>query len=665
MVLELLQTNQLSFAADEWVNLSDDAAAREFLETLDAYLERPEEWLQTCARQLLRPEHASSERFVGRILALLDEARPGEILVRELRRLGDELIELTRIPKAESRAEVLRQLEKVKPHLEALDTDTIAPVGLIQVELPRVVEQLSGMTSVGTEPRLTVSPAVRTLFPVDRSEEVEIPVLIRNHEDASPARDVTITLQAPDGVGDWQPAIERDTQHLGTLGPGVSAYARFSLDLKPDIADHYTEWQLPLITRTGDRVQRTHFRITLRPESRQSTANPYTTGRAVRGEHFVGRTREIEAVVGAVSGQGASNPVLVYGIRRIGKTSILLKTQDHPEVARRFYVVYLSAEDRPDSDTSSEFLSVLCDKIRHSLPAEIQTQIRYQRRDFDDDPFHAFEVFMTGFHAAAPKKRLLLLLDEIDRFFGLIDESRRRSQQCGRALRPNEAFLPEILGALRKAIMEHDGLNVVFAGLPASFKRLQYQERFHGLLKLVEVRQFTEQDADDVVSAGKLVFTLTPDARDRLLDASGYQPYLLQVLCNQIFARMKSEGRDIATLPDVDSVIREKILPAEAYFSDYMSLVTSEGRPVLRALAGAVRGLRTRRYASLLEVTEKLRADGHPLDETTTQAILDSFTALGGEGGTDRPLVVRNPSNTRQYRPVIGLLGEFLLRGGN
>jgi hypothetical protein len=143
------------------------------------------------------------------------------------------------------------------------------------------------------------------------------------------------------------------------------------------------------------------------------------------------------------------------------------------------------------------------------------------------------------------------------------------------------------------------------------------------------------------------------------------QPYLLQVLCNEIFARMKSEGRDIATLPDVDSVIRERILPAEAYFSDYMSLVTSDGRPVLRALAGAVRGLRTRRYASLLEVTEKLRADGHPLGEAATQALLDSFTVLGGEGATERPLVVRNPSNTRQYRLVIGLVGEFLLRSGN
>jgi len=271
MLFEIVQTNQLSIAADEWVNLTDEAAASKFLETLNALLDRPEEWLQACARQLLRPEHAtaSSDRFATRIIALLDAANPTETLTRELRRLGEELFELSRTPKAEARAEVLRQLEKVNPLLEALDTDTIAPIGLIQVELPRVVEQLGGMTSLGTEPRLTVSAAVRTLFPVDRSEEVEIPIQIRNQEDAAPARDVTITLQAPDGAGDWQPRIETDTQHLGLLGPGVSAYARFIIDLKPDVATHFTEWQLPIISRTGDGQGRAFRRAHTRNRSRR------------------------------------------------------------------------------------------------------------------------------------------------------------------------------------------------------------------------------------------------------------------------------------------------------------------------------------------------------------------------------------------------------------
>ena len=299
----------------------------------------------------------------------------------------------------------------------------------------------------------------------------------------------------PEGVGEWEPEIEKDTEHIGSLGPGDSVYARFVVNVKPDVAMQFTEWRLGVESRIGTQVQRTNWRLILRPESRESIDNPYTTGRAVRGEHFVGRTREVDSVVSAVAGKGPPNPVLVYGIRRIGKTSILLRMQDQPEVSGQYCIVYFSSEDRPDTDTSSEFLLAICDKIRRQLPQGLEKAIPYQRREFELDPFHAFEAFMTGWYQVAPKKRLLLLLDEIDRLFALIDGSRRKALDADRPLRPNEAFLPEVLGALRKAIMEHDGFNVIFAGLPGAFKRLHYQERFHGLMKLVEVQGRTSSSS--------------------------------------------------------------------------------------------------------------------------------------------------------------------------
>ena len=256
----------------------------------------------------------------------------------------------------------------------------------------------------------------------------------------------------------------------------------------------------PVQIKLREKVHRSVHRIPIRPTSRDSYESPYQPGVAVTGQHFIGRQKELKAVLGSITGTGGLRPVLVHGIRRIGKSSILKRTKDDADVRRSYFPVYWSPEDRSLTDNSVDFLRVLTEKIRTSLPEEVRQRDEFHRQDFRDDPFAGFERFMLSFNSLRLGKRILLLLDEVDKVYAIIEAGRARAQS-GSTPRPQEAVLPEVFGALRKCMMEHQCLNVVFAGLPVSLRKISYEDRLFGLLDSVPVGPFTEEDANAVIDA--------------------------------------------------------------------------------------------------------------------------------------------------------------------
>jgi hypothetical protein len=556
--------------------------------------------------------------------------------------------------------ELARLAADLRVGLERLPLDSPAPVSLIMEDLPNLLEAAARVPT--GEAHVTVKPLVGALYPTDRYEEVELPVRITNQEGAAPASDVTVTLGEAEGDPEWRPILERKGPiAIPELASGETREVRFCISMRPEIGIHVTELSFPVQIKLREKVHRSVHRIPIRPTSRDSYESPYQPGVAVTGQHFIGRQKELKAVLGSITGTGGLRPVLVHGIRRIGKSSILKRTKDHDEVRRSYFPVYWSPEDRSLTDNSCDFLIVLTEKIRSSLPPEVRQRVEFHRPDFREDPFAGFERFMLSFNSLHLGKRILLLLDEVDKVYAIIEAGRARAQS-GSTPRPQEAVLPEVFGALRKCMMEHQCLNVVFAGLPVSLRKISYEDRLFGLLDSVPVGPFTEDEANAVMDAGKQVLAeVVPEARRRLYELSGLQPYLLQVICQQLFVRMKHQGRDVVTLGDVESVLYENVLPNESIFSDYRPLMTPGVEPLLRALAAAVRDQRTRRYATVRAIAEKLASHGDSRSETETQAALDALVSPDtGVSSFDRPLVMRSQDN--RYRLVIGLIGEYLLK---
>jgi tetratricopeptide (TPR) repeat protein len=152
-----------------------------------------------------------------------------------------------------------------------------------------------------------------------------------------------------------------------------------------------------------------------REELRRRRFNPYVAGAPVIEEGmFFGRRELIDRILQTIH----NNSLLIYGERRIGKTSIQhqLKKQlsELDDPIYDFYPVYVDLQGTPES----EFFRTIADDIFEQLQPVLGELRRggevtddYSYRDFVHDVREILKVLDTH---SSRKVRLVLLIDEVD-----------------------------------------------------------------------------------------------------------------------------------------------------------------------------------------------------------------------------------------------------------
>jgi hypothetical protein len=636
-----------------------------FLDLVRPHFGQHRELLRACASSVLKPHRVVGDpEFVAvRVRALLATEEPPQALVTALEQIVQELAGFGKGRlSARSRELLLKQIDIIERELDRLPRSSFAPVDEIKEQLPPLLRNIVQGAEPQLAPRLSLQPLLKAFFPEERYDEVLVPVVVTNAENGAAAADLSLQLSIAEGGPEVffedGSVLERA---VGALGPGESTLVGFPLNLSEDLATRRTECRFRAVLLAGRKaVLDETFSVAVRPgNARGSRPSPYTIGEVVTGEHFIGREREVAMVRDSLVGGSRDRTPIVVGIRRIGKTSLLKKVMEDPEVVRAYSPIYLSVEDRPDSDTTVAFLTYLCERIRDHLPQEHQQRVHFHRKELSAEPYLAFERFTQSLTALGMKKRILLVIDEFDRLLDLARATEERQRQEGRPLPPQESFQSQVFGALRKALLHCDALRMIFAGLPALLDSTRYQDRLFGLLLPVQVKHFSENDASKVVDASAEAFQTSRAAREEIFRATGLQPYLLQVVCHHLFARMVDSGRDQATPLDVADVIEVDIVTKESYFSDYLSMVGTH-QTLLRAVALAQRepAKRGRRFVGVKEIARELERLGYEWSSEEVQKTLDELRK------SERPLVKRSPNRTDQYQLVIGMLGDRLIRKG-
>jgi AAA ATPase domain len=552
------------------------------------------------------------------------------------------------------------RVRAVLAHVESLAEGLggIAPLPQLRDGLPRLLEEMG--TAAG-EPRrheLSVDILVDSLYPGERLRECAIPLLLRNPPDGAPVQDARLRLSLGPNSRTEKIRFQDHDEIIGTLLPGDDAQRWCYVDFDARLTQDKAEVALSLEWSVGERAGRTQKTVGIRPGTRASEKSPYNTGGSVTGGAFVGRDKQLAQIHRALAGSDEPQQVLIYGIRRIGKTSLLKKVIADPRIVMRFYVVEWDSQDLPDSATTDEVAIHLCNQVIKALPRASRGYLDFSRERMREDPYAELERFFDAVRNGAPTKQLLIAIDEFDRLMELADISERNAAREARLLGPSEMFQKRFFGALRKEVMKEHGVTLVVAGLPRLLHGQSYDERLFGLFKPVAVGRLTEPEAEQIISSSRVLEKMHPLARDRIHEATGLQPYLLQVLCDQLFSRMVESGRDLVTRGDVDAVIDETMLPNESYFSDYVSLIRGD-EEVLWALAKATPG---RRFAAPSEVAVALRSRGINAESAQVVEVLERYRSDGSDSD-ERPIIESPLGGKRdRYRFVIGLLKDHLIR---
>jgi len=339
--------------------------------------------------------------------------------------------------------------------------------------------------------------------------------------------------------------------------------------------------------------------------------NPYYhRGPINEPRHFYGRAKELRTAFNFLkNGQSVS----IVGIRRIGKTSLLLQLAN-PDVAQKYGLdlqrrlfVYLDCNELTSQNRAGAY--------RRLLQA-VQERLAERGQNMELGPAEIDQVTFAE-HIRTLKRQgwqVIFLLDEFE--------------QLGN----NEHLDLDFFGMLRSQIVPPKGVVYVTAsGRP--LKEITYKGRadtspFFNVFHSMHLGGFTQTDAHQLISepATQAGFPFASKTVDRLYSLSGGHPLAIQIACFHAFELNQEKG--ILDQADYTLLTEQTLTDMEAHLQLYWDNLTGTERALLKDL---------------------VTGDLPPKDDKTSQRTL---RALRNKG------LLRQAGRT--YRPFGKILTHFL-----
>ena len=379
-----------------------------------------------------------------------------------------------------------------------------------------------------------------------------------------------LTPLATHSLGDIAPARRSRLEYR--IRAKESSLATLALNLNYSYRDHLDQ----------QRVLQETLRLEVR-RPRESGIKPkgnrYEVGRPVYGSgNFFGRHDETERVLNHLV-KGSTQPILLRGPRRIGKTSLLrqikLVLEDRQELQRRrlyseletqlgsIHPVFVSLQSisRSSQNYVAHFLQTIVEEICVALRVEGDEQqiSKSFERSF---PTRAFMKQINRVFTQRPNERLLVLIDEWDEVY------REEYSELGRNLR----FL----------MQEEQRVSWVFSSTwTLSKEGGQYGSPFFNTLFTIELTQMDWPSAVQLVNVPSQAMGVTwhGEAVVAALEQTGRRPYLIQLLCSKIVDYLIEKSTSVVDTDTVAIVVNQIITQAHATAQYFGSLWNDEDVP--------------------------------------------------------------------------------------
>lgn len=242
--------------------------------------------------------------------------------------------------------------------------------------------------------------------------------------------------------------------------------------------------------------------------------NPYIAGNPISGGNgFFGRSDILREVM-QVLRHPQHNAIVLYGQRRIGKTSVLYQLEQQLATTQEFTPVYFDLQDKADKPLS-QVLAELAQKIAHVVGlAAPDTTL------FDAEGEYFRQQFLPQ---AAAQRELVLLFDEFD----VLDSPQQN--QAG------QAFFPY----LRRWMADIKRVHFVFViGRRPEDLSTNTIATFKGV-RATRVSRLSPENAAKVVRQSEQNGSLdwSPEAVEQVWAWAQGHPYFTQLLCSVVWEK--------------------------------------------------------------------------------------------------------------------------------
>lgn len=265
--------------------------------------------------------------------------------------------------------------------------------------------------------------------------------------------------------------------------------------------------------------------------------NPYIAGAPVLNDNmFYGRKSLLRQILNTIH----NNSIMIFGERRIGKTSFLHQLNSLLPIIEDPYFEFIPALIDLQGVTEEHFFSTIDQEISRSL--ETKDIVR------DPTPEHLNARLFTqrlreGIRALKTKcekdPKLVLLLDEVD----VMNEFSEKTNQ-------------QLRSVFMKSFAKH--LVAVMAGIHINTTWKSQGSPWYNFFEQIELKPFSKNLATDLITLPvKGVYQFNKEAQELIIKLSMGKPYLIQKLCVNLIAHVLNENRRKVTTKDVQYVYKE------------------------------------------------------------------------------------------------------------
>lgn len=269
--------------------------------------------------------------------------------------------------------------------------------------------------------------------------------------------------------------------------------------------------------------------------------NPYIAGSPVlKGDMFYGRDALVNRIVGLVH----KNSLMIYGERRIGKTSLLYQIKNRlAEMSSDqylFYPAYVDLQGVREDDLFHQIMAELLLGYPY-LADELELEFRddnvgYRSRQFSKDIKKIIECLQN---TEARHVVVVLLMDEVD----VINEFSEKTNQ-------------KLRGIFMKEFAEH--LSCVMAGIHLKKEWESSGSPWYNFFEEIPMTNFSEQSARELIlQPVQGIFEYDKDAVNLILNTTSGQPYLIQKICVSLINGKLHEHRFHIRKNDVVRVLEQ------------------------------------------------------------------------------------------------------------
>lgn len=280
--------------------------------------------------------------------------------------------------------------------------------------------------------------------------------------------------------------------------------------------------------------------------------NPYVVGKPVAPPLFVGRVDVLNRIGEVWSAKAVPDSIILYGHRRMGKSSIL-RNLDQVAPAEAVIVGVDMMGEAAFVASTADLLLGLADRIRAAVytAAPKAAPPAPSAADYDT-PAHAqrsFNRLLEAIRTALAGRVLILAVDEFEKIQDAVEAGKIGA---------------DIYPFLRAKVME-GWWTLVLGGLHTLDEMSRdYYQPFHGSYENILVSYLAPADARRLITNPAPDFNVNyePAAVDRIIAETGGQPYLIQQLCRDALDHLNHElfdeqkDREVRiTLRDVEAVL--------------------------------------------------------------------------------------------------------------